>query len=837
MLQRTLAALFFLISLFGSFPNSLPAQDQESIQTDTIYLIQYLKQLEQKYTVSFSYNHTLLKEIKIFFLPTYSSLEACLDSIQSQTAIRFERVNEAQFLLIPIRQAAQFRVVEAGTGLPVYSLIVQVNDQPKTYLLPHSDQQYVIPELFPTDSVRFKSNFHVPLRTTAEALFSLEGPLQLTSRTVHLKEVIVQEYLTNGVAFRLQDHSIHIDMQKLGLLPGETDKDVLLLLKNLPGIRTPDGKPGSLTIRGSSLDQNLMLFDDIPIYHPGHFLGTISPYNPLVIDKVDVYRSTLPAKYGGRVGGLISLQTENPLEDSASVTAMSSTIYGGIKLKLPLIKDKLGLLLSARSSFPSNTFAPKLSAYTQLNYQGSRLDTVLLRPHEVVDPFRVRFRDVVGKLVYQINPQHQVSMSYLGIFNRNNFRLNDTIRGPQEEQVADLNNWGLTTKWSAKLSPRLQTHLSLTRSRLSLHNATRIFRRNGPIIHRGNESELVDTRLMAEANIQASSQLQLESGYHLFTQSLDNMLRNENGQFVPNRTDQASIHSVFASLKPQWARLSADIGLRLGYYEPISQLYVDPRLSTSVILNRSLIAKASAGQSHQNMQQRLTDDFDDFRLSNQYWFMPMSPRGVMEGRQAMIGALYEQAGWLVDVEIYTKNIQGLEREVNLAPQKSGSIHSRGTDVFVKKKWGAIESWLSYSYSHVQTKFEAIEEAMFNQPHIANVSGILHQGPWTLAISWGYMAGMPVEIPNIDPNHPNSNGLQELVVPYTDRFPAQHQLDISTTYSFRSKKNRWKAVIGAAVINAYNQLNYINIIQNNPLVSNPYRYGLGFTPDMHVSISF
>lgn len=840
MLQRTLAAFFLWISLFVAFSPPSLAQEQDAAQSESINLVQWLKQLEQTYKLSFSYNHTLLKEIRIFYLPTCGSLEACLDFIQSQTAIRFERLDETQFLIIPIRKSVRFRVVETGTGLPVYSMFVQINDQEAHYLFPDEEDTFLIEDLFPTDSLRFQSKFHFPVRLVAQDLFQLKTPYELPTRTVHLKEVVVQDYLTNGVNLKLQDHSIHIDMRKLGLLPGESDNDVLLLLKNLPGIRTPDGKPGSLTIRGSTLDQQLILFDDIPIYHPGHFLGTISPYNPQVVDRIEVYRSTLPAKYGGRVGGMISLRTENPLQDSSNINVMSSSIYAGLKVNVPLIQDKLGILLAARSSLPFNQLAPKLAAYAQLNYQGSRIDSSALSRHEIVDPFVIRFRDLLGKIVFQPHPNHQVSMTYLGIFNRHTYTLRDTIRGPQEAQQADLDNWGITTKWAGRFSSNIRTQLSLTRSNLSLFNKINVLRSGPqpPPSPKGNRSRLIDTRLMSEIEIQTGPQLTLLTGYQLFSQSLNNFLFEGNVNMPPLRDDQAMIHSVFFSGQPQiGSRVSGDIGIRLNHYSPLSRLFIDPRLSASFIVNRSLILKASAGQAHQNMQQRLTDDFDDFRLSNQYWFMPRRPNGVMEGRQIMIGSMLEQAGWLIDLELHRKQITGLEQESSPGPQQPGIMRSKGADVFVKKKWGVFESWISYSLSHVEIEFEEVQEAIYNQPHILNLSGILNQGPWTVALSWGYLSGMPVYIPKIDPNHPNSNGQSELIVPFTDRFPAQHQLDISATYTYQSKRRGWKAVIGASLINAYNQLNYINIIQNNPQVSNPYRYALGATPDMHISISF
>lgn len=127
-------------------------------------------------------------------------------------------------------------------------------------------------------------------------LNELKSPLRLQHALIHLNEVQITDYLTRGVNAKISDNTFQINMESLGLLAGETDGDVFNVVKNIPGVHTPSGKPGSLNVRGNTFDQSLIEIDDIPIYHNGHFFGAIAPYNPTTVSEIEIQRNTLSAK-------------------------------------------------------------------------------------------------------------------------------------------------------------------------------------------------------------------------------------------------------------------------------------------------------------------------------------------------------------------------------------------------------------------------------------------------------------------------------------------------------------------------------------------------------------
>ena len=72
-----------------------------------------------------------------------------------------------------------------------------------------------------------------------------------------------------------------VDMKSIKQVPvvfGEAD--ILKVVTTLPGVKTTGEASTGLNVRGGSADQNLILFNESPIYNPAHFFGMFSAFNP-----------------------------------------------------------------------------------------------------------------------------------------------------------------------------------------------------------------------------------------------------------------------------------------------------------------------------------------------------------------------------------------------------------------------------------------------------------------------------------------------------------------------------------------------------------------------------
>ena len=89
-----------------------------------------------------------------------------------------------------------------------------------------------------------------------------------------LKEIIV--VADNIPVFDLDDYADKLVSAQLTAMPSlGGEKDLLRLANHLPGVTTGTDGVGGIHVRGGSVDQNLFLLDDVPIYNPTHLLGCL----------------------------------------------------------------------------------------------------------------------------------------------------------------------------------------------------------------------------------------------------------------------------------------------------------------------------------------------------------------------------------------------------------------------------------------------------------------------------------------------------------------------------------------------------------------------------------
>lgn len=820
--------LFFLWIVFSATDVIFSQEEQAAIK-----LVTQLEQLQEKFEVDFSYNYTLLEQINIPAFQECSTLASCLNSIGELAPVTFKENGTNNFMVIPVRKDLEFSIIDSTSKESITTISVQINNGLENYYYPKKSI-FTIKDVFALDSIRINSAFYKSIHLQASDLRKLGGTITLEQETINLNEVVITDYLTRGINAKVSDNSIFVDMKSLGLLAGETDGDIFNVIKNIPGVHNPSGKPGSINFRGNTFDQSLIQIDDIPIYHTGHFFGALSPYNPEFVDEIEIQRNTLHAKWGGRVGGLINMTTSNIVPDSATYGLQTNTIFGGAAISIPLIKDKLAVHLAGRTNYPGIS-SPKLTAYSNLNLQGSRLESIADEVN--TKNLEIGFYDINAKLVYDINTKNKVSFSFIDIQNKLAATLEDTGQDEKVFRDLDLGNWGMNFKWESQLSEKLRAQARFSRSSLVIGNVSEGFSNTQRSSFEKYTNTIDDTRFIGEFNFKLDENTNLETGYTLTQYGLGFSQRNDQNSINNRRDQNATMHSSYFSVNKNWDnKVTATIGLHGDYYNPKQTLYADPRVLLNIKINHALYLKTSAGRSHQFIQKKLRDDFDDFNDQSQFWFLPDRTTDVLRGYQTMIGALYEKSGWLLDLELYQRNTSNVTQQNSTETLEKGKLKGFGTDFFVKKRWNKFETMFSYSLNKVSTEFDnATTPVYFDQRHIFNVTGLWHLNAWNFAATWGYFSGMPVVVPEFI----SSNGAapEDAQILNSDRFPNQHQLDVSATYTFTNRSKNWNGILGLSLVNLYNQDNIINLFQNAPSNNSPFRKAITFSPNVQLSLQF
>lgn len=180
-------------------------------------------------------------------------------------------------------------------------------------------------------------------------------------------------------------------IRQLPTLTGEVDPFKAIQLT--PGVGTFDMASG-LLVRGSTMDQNLVILDEGMIYNPTHLAGFISMFNPYVIENITLIKTGVPVDYGGRSASLVVAASEKNRISSTTVEGNIGLILSNIAIHTPLSKNCQATIAFRRSYidytlkpfskelFPHNRSFFNSSSYTF--YDGNAILSYRLTPQDNV---------------------------------------------------------------------------------------------------------------------------------------------------------------------------------------------------------------------------------------------------------------------------------------------------------------------------------------------------------------------------------------------------------------------------------------------------------------------
>src|SRR5687767_13798940 len=66
-----------------------------------------------------------------------------------------------------------------------------------------------------------------------------------------------------------------------------------------------------IILRKREEENSLLMMDDIPVYDPYHYYNIFSPFNGYYFSRMEIYKNNMPVEFGGRIDGLINLQSDS----------------------------------------------------------------------------------------------------------------------------------------------------------------------------------------------------------------------------------------------------------------------------------------------------------------------------------------------------------------------------------------------------------------------------------------------------------------------------------------------------------------------------------------------
>lgn len=165
-------------------------------------------------------------------------------------------------------------------------------------------------------------------------------------------------------------------IEKIPSLLGEVD--VLRSIQLLPGVTSVGEGAAGFNVRGGSIDQNLVILDEAPVFNSSHLFGFFSVFNPDAVKGVQLYKGGIPARYGGRLSSILDVRMKEGNNQQFEMQGGIGTIFSRLSVEAPIVKDKSSFLLAGRRSYIDVLAAPFLTddlAGTKLNFYDLTLKT------------------------------------------------------------------------------------------------------------------------------------------------------------------------------------------------------------------------------------------------------------------------------------------------------------------------------------------------------------------------------------------------------------------------------------------------------------------------------
>ncbi len=142
---------------------------------------------------------------------------------------------------------------------------------------------------------------------------------------------------------------IEITAKDVLLLPATGQADISRAIQLLPGISAANESASGLVVRGSSSEENLILFDEYTLYYVDHFFGFYSPFNIDAIEKVSVLKGGFGASYGSRSSAILDFSGKVADYNKFHIGGQLGLLSGNIYTEIPM--KKASLFFAARRSY------------------------------------------------------------------------------------------------------------------------------------------------------------------------------------------------------------------------------------------------------------------------------------------------------------------------------------------------------------------------------------------------------------------------------------------------------------------------------------------------------
>ena len=685
------------------------------------------------------------------------------------------------------------------------------------------------------------------------------------------------------VAISREISQLSISTAQVEAMPSVGEADVFRTLQMLPSVAGAGNGTASLSVRGGTADQNLVLLDGMTVYHVDHFFGLFSAFNTDALKDIQLYAGGFPARYGGRVSSVIDLTGKAGDEHQFRASVGASLLSARGVVEIPLGRGSI--LISGRRSY---TDVIRSGLYNQLFDFAKSQGTTQAQPGPARGGFGNRFQqqtvepsfyfyDFNSKATYRPSSKDVATVSvYRGLDNLDQSQSLGGGGGPggggpfggTTSSLNDLTiarNQGVSGRWFRQWSSRISSDALVASSRYE-SNSDRTA--NGGTPNGGarfnfgfNETNTVnDVTARIDNVLDVASWSRIEFGvwnthntvtYDFLIGGTDTTQRGRN----TTRDGAGTLSAAYA--QHTWTPIPSfdfTTGVRANHYDVTAATYVEPRLAAGWQLTPALRLKAAWGRYHQFVNR--VENEDVLQGSRDFWLLADTVLKPNASTHNIVGFLYDRPSWALNVEAYDKTLENAtlfsRRYRRAFGVNTGSFfytgegRSRGLEFLLERKIGTVTGWASYTLAKSTAQFAEVDQgAAFptsqDQRHELKAFGTMQLRKWELSATGIYGSGRPYTAPISQYQLKLLDGSTQNYINVGDknseRLPSYQRIDLAVSRTIQTAGlYDWR--VGVSLYNIANRHNVSFRkfdLSTEPLTISDVTQ-LGFTPSIDIKLT-
>ncbi|MFQ6607041.1 MAG: TonB-dependent receptor domain-containing protein [Fidelibacterota bacterium] len=450
-------------------------------------------------------------------------------------------------------------------------------------------------------------------------------------------------------------------------------EDPIQVIQTMPGVTGNQDlfSPSQLYIRGGGPDENLFLLDWVKVYWPWYMGGIKSIFNSDVIEKIELQTGGFPAKYGNTLSSVLNVTTREGDRDHYSGSLSQSFMNMQAMFEGPLT-SKGSFLATSRRTY---------------------LDLIMDESAEF--PI-TKFSDLNFKVVYDLREGQKLSLNSFTSSEHTDYLAADPEPGVPDRIKVGNSLTAQSLEWNSVWSSKFFSRVSVL---YSYSDASVGVGRNFDMNINARDFGLREDNVWEFSPVH-----ELKTGFEL-AHTIFSL--NANMPLDPRVVDPTDTtvqmvdydisENSFAGgayLQDTWdinKRVIVTGGVRMDYLSYNKITDVSPRFSMKYHLSGKTGIRLAWGKYYQFPQLEFLSKDKSLKSKMATHYIVGLSHSFSE----------EFSGWM---EVYYKKydqlitIDTLENHTN-----DGKGYSKGVEIFLQKRLGRFNGWISYALSEAKRK--------------------------------------------------------------------------------------------------------------------------------------